>query len=289
VDHELSPLRLEPEPEQLTAGSIVHRVLERLYREPPGDDGIPRPPDVARWRERAGVLLAEEAERRGLRSDLPRTRILIARMRAQIERLLDREALGESELRPALLEASFGERAGDVKPALDLGELRIHGQIDRVDVTPDGRFGVVYDYKTGSTALAAAKLGDEGRLQLQLYARALRERWGIEPVGGLYHALGARADARPRGFVASGVEATEALDLVGTDRLEPDEVQGLLDAGESRARESVAAMRAGRIGRDPNGGACPPWCRYQPICRLERSIGAEEVDGNGDAGGNGAG
>jgi RecB family exonuclease len=288
VNHELSPQRLEPEPDHLTAGSIVHRVLERLYGEPPGDDGIPRPRDLARWRERARVLLAEEAEQRGLRSDVPRIRILIARMRAQIERLLDREAQGESELRPALLEASFGERADDLMPALDLGEVRIHGQIDRVDVTPDGRFGVVYDYKTGSTALAAAKLADEGRLQLQLYARALRERWGIEPVGGLYHALGARTDPRPRGFVVSGIDATDALHLVGTDRLEPDEVQGLLDAGESQAKESVAAMRAGRIGRDPNGGACPPWCRYQPICRLERSIGADEVDGNGDAGGSGA-
>jgi hypothetical protein len=47
-------------------------------------------------------------------------------------------------------------------------------------------------------------------------------------------------------------------------------------------------MRAGEIGRDPNGDACPVWCRYQPICRLERSIGAEEVV-NGNGGGNGAG
>ena len=174
-------------------------------------------------------------------------------------------------------------------PSLDLGGVRIHGQIDRVDVTPDGRFGVVHDYKTGSKAWAAAKLAEEGKLQLQLYARALRELWEIEPIGGLYHPLGARGDPRPRGFVAAGIEATEALDLVGTDRLEHDEVRELLDAGESRAKESVAAMRAGQIDRDPNGGSCPPWCRYQPICRLERSIGAEEVAGNGDAAGNGAG
>ncbi len=88
--------------------------------------------------------------------------------------------------------------------------------------------------------------------------------------------------------MATGIEATEAIDLVGTDRLEPDEVQQLLDAGESQAKESVAAMRAGQIDRAPNGGSCPPWCRFQPICRLERSIGAEEVADNGDAPGNGA-
>ncbi|MEK6327934.1 MAG: PD-(D/E)XK nuclease family protein [Actinomycetota bacterium] len=289
VDHELSPQRLEPQPDHLTAGSIVHQVLERLYSEPPGDDRIPRPQDLAKWRERAVALLAEEAEGKGLEPGLPRTRILTARMWAQIERLLDREARGETELRPALLEASFGDdRDGEV-PSLDLDGVGIHGQIDRVDVTPDGRFGVVHDYKTGSTAWAAAKLAEEGKLQLQLYARALRELWEIEPIGGLYHRLGARGDPRPRGFVAAGIEATEALDLVGTDRLEPDEVRELLDAGESRAKESVAAMRAGQIDRAPNGGSCPPWCRFQPICRLERSIGAEEVAGNGDAPGNGAG
>ena len=47
-------------------------------------------------------------------------------------------------------------------------------------------------------------------------------------------------------------------------------------------------MRAGEIGRDPNQGRCPPWCRYQPICRLERSIGAEEALRNGDDAPNGA-
>jgi RecB family exonuclease len=172
-------------------------------------------------------------------------------------------------------------------PPLDLGDARINGQIDRVDVTPDGRFGVVYDYKTGSRVWAAAKLTDEGKLQLQLYARALRDRWDIEPIGGLYYPLGARNDPRPRGFVAAEIEATDALDALSTDRLDPDAVEAMLEAGVSRAREVVAAMRAGEIGRDPNGGTCPAWCRYQPICRLERSIGAEEVPANGE-GGNGA-
>ena len=101
--------------------------------------------------------------------------------------------------------------------------------------------------------------------------------------------FGARDDPRPRGFVATGIEATEVLELARTDRLEHEDVEQTLDAGVSRARERAAAMRAGEIGRDPNGGSCPKWCRYQPICRLERSIGAEEVAGNGDAGGNGEG
>jgi PD-(D/E)XK nuclease superfamily protein len=90
VDHELKPQRLDPQPEALTTGSIVHEVLERLYRDPPGDDRIPRPGDVDRWRARAAELLAEAAEQHGLAADRPLAGVALARMRAQIERLLER-------------------------------------------------------------------------------------------------------------------------------------------------------------------------------------------------------
>jgi RecB family exonuclease len=206
-------------------------------------------------------------------------------MRAQIERLLEREARSETELRPALLEAWFDDRDDADRPALDLGDLRLHGQIDRVDVTRDGRFGLVYDYKTSSRVPAGAKLAEEGKLQLQLYTRALRDRWNIEPLGGLYYQLGGSGNPKPRGFVAAEVDAIEALDLTKTDRIELDAVEETVEAGVERAREKAAAMRGGRIGRDPNRGQCPEWCRYQPICRLERSIGAEEPPSNGEGNG----
>ncbi|HYX78622.1 MAG TPA: PD-(D/E)XK nuclease family protein, partial [Solirubrobacterales bacterium] len=284
VGHELSPQRLDPEPDQLTAGSIVHDVLERLYRERPGEDAMPRPDDLERWRARAAELLAEEAERRGLAAAPPAT-VLIARMRALIERLLDREARTETELRPALLEASFGEGEDCDRPPLDLGGFRVHGQIDRVDVTPAGRFGVVYDYKTGSRAWAGAKLEEEGKLQLQLYAQALRELWGIEPIGGLYYPLAKRDDPRPRGFAVEGFEATDALELFRPDRVTDQVGRETVEAGVARAREVAAAMRRGEINRKPNGGRCPEWCNYQPICRIERSLGPD--GGDSEAGGTG--
>jgi ATP-dependent helicase/DNAse subunit B len=203
VDHELKPQRLDPEPEPLTTGSIVHEVLERLYSEGPGEDRIPRPGDVGRWRDRAGELLEEVAEARGLGTGRPLAGVAMERMRAQINRLLERESRSESDLRPLLLEASFGEGEESDKPVLELGDLSLHGVIDRVDVTPDGRAGIVYDYKTSRNVTPGAKLAEEGKLQLQLYARAIRDRWGIEPLGGLYYQLGGPDDPRPRGFVAA--------------------------------------------------------------------------------------
>jgi ATP-dependent helicase/DNAse subunit B len=285
VDHELRPQGLEPEPDALRAGSVVHEALERLYADPPGDDRIPRPEDLDRWRRRASELLAEAAEEHGLSPDQPLSRIALERMRAQVHRLLERESRSETDLRPALLEASFGDGAD--RPPLDLGDMRIHGQIDRVDLSPDGSRGLVYDYKTGSKVWAGAKLAEEGKLQLQLYARALQEQWEIEPVGGLYYKLGGSGDPVPRGFVSKDVPDTAGLELTRTDRLEADEVDVIVETGVETAREKAAAMRRGAIDRDPNRGECPEWCHYQAICRLERAIATEERSGNGDSKGEG--
>ena len=253
VDHELKPQRLEPEPEPLTSGSIVHEVLERLYRDPPGEDAIPRPGDLERWRDRAAELLAEEAEGHGLRLDRPLAGIALARMRAQIDRLLERESRSETELRPALLEASFADEEGCGRGSLDLGDLRIHGQIDRVDTTPDGRFGLVYDYKTGSKVWAGKKLGEEGKLQLQLYGRALRDLWEIEPLGGLYYQLGGSGNPKPRGFVVDDEQATDALDLTKTDRLSGELVLQTVESGvQTAAREGRGHAPGGdRAGSEP--------------------------------------
>jgi hypothetical protein len=204
-------------------------------------------------------------------------------MQAQIDRLLERESRSETDLRPLLVEASFGDGDDAERPALHLGDLALHGMIDRVDVTPDQRLGIVYDYKTSSKVTSGAKLAEEGKLQLQLYARAIREQWGIEPLGGLYYQLGGSRDPKPRGFVAKG-EATEGLDLLRPDFVEPDQVEETVEAGVEAARERAAAMRHGAIARDPNGGECPSWCSYQPICRLERAVGSDDGGGNGNGG-----
>jgi RecB family exonuclease len=194
-----------------------------------------------------------------------------------IERFLEREAESESALRPdpALIEARFGDDDHDDRPALGLNGLRLHGKIDRVDVAPDGATGLVRDYKSGK-ATAAAKLGEEGKLQPQLYMLALRDLWRIEPIGGVYVPLSARdADtARARGILdereKSGLLAGERF--FKTDFLDDDELTEALEAAHLRASEIAAGMRAGRITRDPIDDKCPRHCRFQPICRRERAV-----------------
>jgi hypothetical protein len=255
----------------MAAGSIAHAVLERLYGDPPGSDRIPRGDDLGRWKRRAGELLLEVAAERRLGRGRPLARVTLARIRGQIEALLEREARSETPLRPAMLEAEFGIEGSEREP-LDLGEaMRLRGSIDRVDTTPDGTRGVVYDYKSSSRVPSAKQLVEKGKLQPQLYALALKDRWGVDPVGALYVPLGAREQTKPRGFALAGDPAADALELVGNDRLDADAFEETIADGRRRALGAGGEMREGTIGRRPLNGECPSWCRYQPICRLERA------------------
>jgi ATP-dependent helicase/nuclease subunit B len=290
VAHELSPQRLEPEADPLWLGSVVHGALERLYREPPGTDSIPRPADVGRWRARFAELLEAVTTDRA-RAPLNRTRrAALDRARVQVEAFLESEASAETDFRPAreLLELGFGP-LDDVEPThppLALGPVLLRGRIDRIDLSPDGGAAIVRDYKTAKAVPRAKRFADEGTLQIQLYLLVAKEVLGLEPIAGLYQPLGAASaeKRRPRG-IALDDERTDGLGLVGTDRLEAGEFEEALAGARSRALEATGQMREGGIARRPIGGRCPKYCTFQAICRLERAVGAIGDQDGGENGG----
>ena len=291
VSHELSPERLEPVADPLWLGSLVHASLHDLYADPPGGDSIPRPGDVELWTARFNDILDGflREEGAGLSAD---RRLSIARTRLQVEKYLSEEAERETELRPRadLLERSFGfpDKEGD-PGALDLGEFTLRGAIDRIDVAPDGRRAIVRDYKTSKRVAGRAKIEKEKKLQLPLYMLVARDLLKLEPVAGLYHPLAAYGDRRGRGIalrdeVKDGILGGEPL--VATrktdDAVEAEAFEEALDRARRDAIGYGAAMRVGKIERNPLEGKCPTWCEYQPICRRERALGIEEESQGGE-------
>ncbi len=294
VDHELSPQVLEPPPDPLWLGGVVHTALERLYADPPGDDSIPRPGDVGRWRRRFGELLDEAAARGNQRLSRAR-RAALERAQAQVGAFLEREAASQTEYRPAreLLELGFGELdhepegAPETREALSLGEVSLRGRIDRIDLGPDGRSAVIRDYKTGKSVTGADKFADNGTLQIQLYMLVARRVLGLDPVAGVYHPLGAAdpGKTKPRGVLPIDDPSFPLTEITRTDRRDAEGLEELLADAERRAIESAAQMRAGSIRRNPLNGECPRFCTYQSICRLERALGAVgDEKTNGDEG-----
>ena len=283
VGHELEPQPLDPIPDPLVQGGLMHAALDRLYRERPGGDPLPRPGSLAIWTERGRELVAEIAAERELGSH-PAERAMARRVERLLERFLAEEAGRDTGgFEPWLLEAAFGEHEDSERPVLQLDDWGLHGAIDRVDRAPDGR-AVVIDYKVAGAVTPREKFEEQAKLQLPLYLLAVAAHWGAEPVGGLYHPLRGTSVRRPRGVIA----AESAGDLAGyglydRDVVDPEGFDELLTESRRRAGEIVTRMRGGEIRRDPGPrrglrghDACPPFCTFAPICRRDRSPRFEE-------------
>jgi RecB family exonuclease len=283
VSHELDPQPLDPVPDPLVQGGLMHEALDRLYKERLGGDPLPRPDSLAAWTARGRELVAAVVAERELSSH-PAERAMARRVERLLERFLAEEAERDTGgFEPWLLEAAFGEQEDSERPTLELDGWGLHGAIDRVDRARDGR-AVVIDYKLSGSVTPREKFEEQAKLQLPLYLLAVAEHWGAEPVGGLYHPLRGTSVRRPRGVVA----AEAAVDLGGyglydRDVVDSEGLEEVLAESRRRAGEIVARMRAGDIRRDPGPrrglrghDACPAFCTFAPICRRDRAPEFEE-------------
>jgi RecB family exonuclease len=284
--HELDPQLLDPLPDPLVQGGLMHEALDRLYRERPGGDPLPRPASLASWSARGRELVAEIAAERELGSH-PAERAMVRRVERLLERFLGEEAERETGgFEPWLLEARFGEAPDAERPVLDLGGWGLHGAIDRVDRSRDGR-AVVIDYKLAGQVTPREKFEERAKLQLPLYFLAVAEHWGAEPVAALYHPLRGTSSRRPRGVVSAEVAGDLAsYGLYPKDIVESGELDELLEDSRRRASEIVARMRQGGIRRDPGPrpglrghDVCPTYCTFAQICRRDRAPRYEEDAG----------
>ncbi len=275
--HELEPQPLDPVPDPLVQGGLMHAALERLYRERPGGTALPRPASRRAWIERGRELVAEIAAERGMAGH-PVERAIVRRVERLLGRFLAEEAARDTGgFEPWLLEASFGEEDCE-RPVLELGGWGLHGAIDRVDRAPDGR-AVVVDYKLSTSVVPREKLEERAKLQLQLYLTAVAELWDAEPVGGLYHPLRGSSARRPRGLLREdAAPALASYRPYDNDVVAGEEFEALLDEARSRAGTIVARIRRGDIRRDPGPrrglrghDVCPPYCDFAPICRRDRA------------------
>jgi RecB family exonuclease len=282
--HELDPQPLDPVPDPLVQGGLMHAVLERLYAERPGGDPLPRPASLTLWTARGEELVGEVRAEREL-GNHPAERAIARRVERLLVRFLAEEAQRDTGgFEPWKLEATFGEHEDSERPALEIDGWGLHGAIDRIDRGRDGS-ALVIDYKLSGSVTPREKLEERAKLQLQLYLLAVSELWGAPTVGGLYHPLRGTSVRRPRGAVLE--DAAEALSsayrLYDRDVVDHEGFEELLDEARRRAGEIVARMRRGDIRRDPGPrpglrghDICPSFCGFAPICRRDRAPVNEE-------------
>jgi ATP-dependent helicase/DNAse subunit B len=267
VESVLRPQRTEPDPEPMRRGSIAHAVLEQTLRRLRDREGSARltPASLPAALDELGAAMAD---RRAAAAGT-RARALLRELEVDLRRLLSHEAECGAGLEPRWLEWSFGGE-GDGHGPLPIGALGVTGRVDRIDVDAAGR-ALVRDYK-GRRVSAGARWARDHKLQVALYAVAVRELLGLETVGALYQPVGNR-DVRPRGLVRDNVPGRyvngDVVDAAGLD-------EGL-DAARELAGRAAADLRAGRIRACPD--SCTPngGCAYPAICRAGDGTAEEDA------------
>jgi RecB family exonuclease len=144
------------EPEQryvlapIDRGLLVHRILQAFVEDVLARGAAPAKGDLPRLTEIAARELDRE-ERTGTPGYPLLWQAERRRIEADLEAWLEREATRDDGLSPCSAEVAFGSALGGPGVAVETEDCRLPllGRIDRIDLSADGRSGLVVDYKTG--------------------------------------------------------------------------------------------------------------------------------------------
>ncbi|MEK6222868.1 MAG: PD-(D/E)XK nuclease family protein, partial [Chloroflexota bacterium] len=225
-------------------GSLLHRILERVFKE------ADEPNDLTSLLDRLAPISREEFDNAPKTDGFRPTPLWETEQKELFERLEKTiEAIHKvsSGWIPAHHEAAFG--FGDAeKLGIDIdGEVvYLRGFIDRVDENKDGELRII-DYKTGSTLLGNKDLESGKRLQLPLYAMAARDALKLgDPVEGFYWGIN-QAKAGSLKLSKYGVEASM------------DVVKGFI-------RKALDGIHKGEFPPVPPDSGCPEYCPAAAWC-----------------------
>ena len=197
-----------------------------------------------------------------------------------------------SDLKVEKTEAWFGENGAYPPIKLLNGSVKMEGKIDRVDAN-DQYFRVI-DYKTGDTDSSDKALFSGTKLQLYLYASAVRGKYeGQKEPAGLYYLpisnnyattekkVGYTADGRTlneeeaiisqdKNFYQSGkseystIKTDKYGKLKGT--LDSEQLSAYLDYSIGISELAVTQLQDGVIVPSPYEDVCK-YCKYKGICK----------------------
>ena len=185
-------------------------------------------------------------------------------------------------MQPTYFELAFGRASQASDPSSSSAYLKlerkggaseaalIQGQIDRVDVSPDGKHAIAYDYKLSQ----GAKVDDmeAGRqVQIPIYLAALEQLFvpGSELAGGGYYRLRGRGPRLNQGLYR---KMLEDCTHVTTHHVKFDDVewQRIRREVSRRVWQFIDGMRAGDFRVRPSQGkATCKFCDYAAVCRYD--------------------
>lgn len=292
--------RVEYKVQSPDIGSILHAVMSRFGRElkeehrpwsSVGEDElggrVERIIDNITPRLHNKILLSTKA--------LEHRRERIKKVAVEsLKRLIELDKA--SQFHPQAFETSFhsGKRLDEV-------ELNLNGRIDRIDLSDDGKYFLIVDYKTGNASLSLRKIYHGLNLQLAIYlgaAQRLEEVGGREAGAMLYCLLklpnksGRTADEasskaedelKMPGLIRVDEAIKDAIDrsrkYVAFDKknlVSRADFQTIIDYAEKILETTAARILSGCIDVTPaklsaDDDACK-YCVFSALCTFDRAV-----------------
>jgi ATP-dependent helicase/DNAse subunit B len=165
-----------------------------------------------------------------------------------------------SGLEPAYFEYAFEDLSLKGKNRT----IRLRGKIDRIDTDPNGRYGLVIDYKTGKQ-FKMSFLEKGVFLQLPFYLIAAREKLGLKPLGGHLYSL---AQAKSSGFHNEEHLKEAGILTRKGNRLNGKDFEKYMEHSVLFAERFVGEIEDAKIPVRPRD--CVSYCPYSAVCRIEK-------------------
>ncbi len=275
VETVLAPAEITPLAHGLKRGRVIHDILCRfgsqLKRSGLYLNAEATQTQIDEVRRQMSAFIEEEFVEAG--SDLA-TIILKSELEFHLNRYIDREIATDRKLKYFDFEVGFGGAPGkcggksNTENVLPMGDFHLIGRLDRVDWEGSSSRALVIDFKSSRSATSQSDFEKRKEIQIPLYILALREAFGLEPVGGEYYAL--RGDKRA-GLYLAGCEdiiGAASARTAGKDIVDREQFEEHLAMAKTMAREAAAGIRCGDFRAQPLDKKDCEWCSLDGVCRL---------------------
>lgn len=257
--------------ESIEMGLLLHRALETFFKALPEEAKktgryLENPERVKK--DLAAMLEAAAAHSPLAKAKPYRFQMQLAVMRRAIERFVETETelFQKRGFSPAYFELKFGYGEAPAPDPLSLKAggkfITLRGQIDRLDISPDGKSAIVADYKLSKRPSVHAKFEKGLELQLPLYLLAARKLLGLEVLGAEHRYL---KEPGRQGFYRESVSKILGLSARETSYDDAD-FENLFSETEKRVAQLVERLWAGHIAVDSK--SCE-FCKFSAVCRFE--------------------
>jgi len=210
----------------------------------------------------------------------------------------------KSEFHPEIFEKNFYD---DKK--IDDVEINLRGQIDRIDLSGDGKYFLIIDYKTGKANISLRKIFSGLSLQLVIYLSEARNFLEKREAGAMLYCLLKISNKSGRTDSEAKIEANKELKMPGLIRID-EEIKNAVDkTGDfvdfdkknlvSRADLEIIVKYAEKIldttaekilsgnievkpAKFKNDVDACEYCLYSALCNFDRAINEilEPINGN---------